>query len=309
MSSRARPSSASRPAALPVADVLGTLATALSAHRRAVLVAPPGSGKTTLVPPFLLESGLCPDGEIVVLQPRRVAARTVARRIAAQLGEAVGDRVGYQVRFDTRTSPRTRIRVVTEGILTAWLQRDPELTGVAAVVLDELHERSLHADLALALVKEVQDALREDLLLVVMSATLDAEPVAAYLDGCPVVTSDGRLHPVTVRYLDRAPEGRLEDTVAAGVLAMVDDAPEGDVLTFLPGVREIEAARRALGDRLAARGWDVAVLHGRLDPAEQDAALDPGPRPRVILATNLAETSLTISGVAAVVDSGLVKVM
>ncbi|PKN54117.1 MAG: ATP-dependent helicase HrpB, partial [Deltaproteobacteria bacterium HGW-Deltaproteobacteria-14] len=300
-----------RPAApaLPVASVLEDLAAALRGHRRVVLVAPPGSGKTTLVPPFLLASGLCPSGEIVVLQPRRVAARTVARRIAAGLGERVGERVGYQVRFDTVASHKTRIRVVTEGILTAWLQRDPELRGVAAVVLDELHERSLHADLALALVREVQEALREDLLLVVMSATLDAAPVAAYLGGCPVVSSDGRLHPVAVSHLPRAAEGPVAEVVAAGVLAMVDGAPGGDVLVFLPGVREIEAARGRLTAPLASRGWDTAVLHGRLDPAAQDAALDPGPRPRAILATNLAETSLTIAGVAAVVDSGLAKVM
>ena len=300
---------AGSPGALPIAAVLDALLDALRGHRRAVLQAPPGSGKTTLVPPALMASGLCDRGEVLVLQPRRVAARTVARRIAASLGEAVGGRVGYQVRFDTCVSRETRIRVVTEGILTAWLQRDPELRGVAAVVLDEFHERSLHADLALALVREVQEALRDDLLLVVMSATLDAEPVARYLGGCPVLRSDGRLHPVAISHLPRPATGPLADTVAAGVLATVDAAPSGDVLVFLPGVREIEAARTALAARLEARGWDAAVLHGRLDAAAQDAALDPGPRPRVILATNLAETSLTIAGVAAVVDSGLVKVM
>ncbi len=294
---------------LPVAAVLGEVTAALRATRRVVLEAPPGSGKTTLIPPLLLQSGLCPEGQILVLQPRRVAARTVARRIAAGLGARVGGLVGYQVRFDTRVSADTRIRVVTEGVLTAWIQRDPSLEGVAAVVLDEVHERSLVTDLGLAFVREIQEALRDDLLLVVMSATLDPEPLSRYLGGCPVVRSDGRLHPVDVDYLPVAPTGRLEQTVARGVLEVVDADPPGDVLVFLPGVREILAARERLEGPLSARGWDVATLYGRLDPKAQDAALDPGPRPRAILATNIAETSLTIAGVGAVVDSGLVKTM
>ena len=219
--------------------------------------------------------------------------------------------MGYQVRLDTRVSARTRIRVVTEGILTAWLQRDPELRGVAAVVLDELHERSLDADLALAFCREVQDALRDDLLVVAMSATLDAEGVAAYLGGCPIVSSDGRLYPVAIEHVERSLQGEpVADAVARGVLALLDRGDvDGDVLAFLPGVRDIEAARVLLEAPLAARGHAVDVLHGRLPPEQQDAVLDPGPRPRVVLATNIAETSLTLGRVGAVVDSGLHKVM
>ena len=317
--------------ALPVRAALAELGEALARARRAVLVAPPGSGKTTLVAPWLLGSGLVAarpgagGGEIVLLQPRRVAARAVARHMAAARGEAVGETVGYQVRFESKVSSRTRIRVVTEGILTARLQNDPSLEGVTAVILDEFHERSLHADLALALVKEIQDVLREDLLLIVMSATLDAGPIARFLGDCPIVSAPGRAFPVTLDYAagdagstDAGAAGRagtfgrprrIEDVMADGVLDVLEAGVTGDVLGFLPGVRMIEAARDRLAEPLRRRGRDVVVLHGSLDAREQDLALTPGTRPRVVLATNIAETSLTIPGVTAVVDAGLAKVM
>lgn len=310
------------PAVLPVSGVLAALGEALARHRRAVLVAPPGSGKTTLVPPWLLASGLVPKGEILMLQPRRVAARSVARFIAAQRHEDVGRTVGYQVRFETRASAETRIRVVTEGILTRRLQGDPSLEGVGAVILDEFHERSVHADLALALLKEVQEALRDDLLVLVMSATLDAEPVARFLGHCPIIVAEGRVHPIETHFADEGIDAgarphEIEAHMARATLDLVDRVEAAhrefprhrDVLGFLPGVRLIDQTRALLAPQLERRGWDVAVLHGSLDPREQDRALVPGPRPRVVLATNIAETSLTIPGVGAVVDSGLAKVM
>ena len=301
---------------LPVTAALPALGEALARHRRAVLVAPPGSGKTTLVAPWLLDSGLVPAGEIIVLQPRRVAARSVARFMAQLRGERVGATVGFQVRFEQEVSAQTRIRVVTEGILTARLQSSPDLVGVAAVVLDEFHERSIHADLALALLKEVQEVLRDDLLVIVMSATLDAEPIARFLGDCPIVRAEGRSYPVTTSFADdaRAPvtpgmhPREVEARVARGVIDALDMS-EGDVLGFLPGVRLIEGTRDKL-NHLA--GVDVEVLHGSLGPREQDRVLQPGgagARRRVVLSTNIAETSVTIPGIRAVVDSGLAKVM
>lgn len=281
-----------------------------------MLVAPPGSGKTTLVAPWLVDSGLAAGGEVVVLQPRRAAARSVARFMAAARGERVGGWVGFQVRFESRVSAQTRIRVVTEGILTSRLQRDPELAGVAAVVLDEFHERSVHADLALALLKEVQEVLRPELKVVVMSATLDASRVAGYLGGCGVVRAEGRSFEVETTFAEAGDaiepwaSGRdVEARMARAVLACVDGEPGADVLGFLPGVRLIEGTRQRLSRPLAERGYDVEVLHGRLASQEQDRVLAPGRRPRVVLATNIAETSLTIPGIRAVVDSGLAKVM
>jgi len=307
-------------ASLPVRAVLPDVGAALKRSRRVVLVAPPGSGKTTLVAPWLLDSGLVPKGEIIVLQPRRVAARSVARFMADMRGERVGETVGFQVRFEQEVSAKTRIRVVTEGILTARLQASPDLAGVAAVVLDEFHERSIHADLALALLKEVQDVLRDDLLVIVMSATLDAAPIAAFFGDCEIVRADGRAFDVTTAFADEGlaigpgthPRD-VEARMAKGVLELIDQvgdgARDGDVLGFLPGVRLIEGTRQRLLAPLAQRGFDVEVLHGSLGPREQDLVLSPGPRPRVVLATNIAETSLTIPGVRAVVDSGLAKVM
>jgi ATP-dependent helicase HrpB len=266
---------------------------ALRRARAAVLVAPPGSGKTTRVAPALLD-----DGPVFLLQPRRVAARSIARRIAAEQGLALGEDVGWQVRFERRFSPRTRLLVATEGVLTARLQSDPLLSGFRTIVLDEFHERSLHADLALALARQAWRA-REEMRLLVMSATLDAEPVARFLDGCAVMVASGRAHPVDVTH---APGVSLADAVR-DVLAR----PGGHVLCFLPGAPEI---RRAAAD-LDGRTGEVRVLplHGRLSAEEQDEALAPSSRRKVILATNVAETSLTVEGVSEVIDTGQQKVL
>lgn len=294
---------------LPIDDVLGELLTALRGHGAAVLVAPPGAGKTTRVPPAILDAGLAGEGRVVVLQPRRVAARASARRIAEERGAALGGEVGYRIRFEDRTGPTTRIEVLTEGLLTRRLQGDPFLEGVGCVVLDELHERSLHADLGLALLREVRREARPDLRLVAMSATLDPGPVAAFLE-CPVVVAEGRTFPVEVAY-DPLPDDRpLPQRCAAAARAelaraLSSDLGAGHVLVFLPGVGEIERTAEALGPLAEA---DVLPLHGSLPGEAQDRALAPSPRPKVVLATNIAETSVTLEGVRAVVDSGLARV-
>ena len=291
----------SNPETLPVDGVLDQLAAALGERRRAVLHAPPGAGKTTRVPPALMRAPWL-EGRVVMLEPRRVAARAAAARIAAELGSRVGELVGHRVRNDTKVGPATRIEVVTEGVLTRMLQDDPSLAGVGAVIFDEFHERSLHADLGLALTLEAQTELRPDLALLVMSATLDDRRIAEVLGDAPVVRSDGRRHPVTTHH--RARQGtELEVDVAAAVEhAWAHD--QGDVLAFLPGARWI----RRTADRLAGRlpGGIVLPLHGSLDAAEQDQAIaaDPHGRRKVVLATDIAETSLTIDGVRVVVDGG-----
>ncbi len=287
---------------LPVAEVVGALAGALDARGAAVLVAPPGSGKTTAVPLALLDVPWLDGRSIVVLEPRRIAARAAAARMAALLGEPVGERVGHRVRFHTRVSPRTRVEVVTEGVLTRRLQRDPALEGVGLVVLDEFHERSLEADLALALVLDARRGLREDLRVLVMSATLDAGAVSAVLGGAPVLTCAGRQHPVEVEHLDREPDGP-PGVGAARAVERVLARHGGDVLVFLPGGREI----RTLAERLEGVDALVRPLYGDLPPEAQDRAIAPDAqgRRRVVLATNIAETSLTIEGVGVVVDSGL----
>jgi len=280
--------------ALPIDAHVDAIREALDRTRTCVVVAPPGAGKTTRVPPALLDAGPC-----VVLQPRRAAARALARRIAAERGWTEGVEVGWQVRFERRFGRDTRLLIATEGILTARLQSDPLLSGFATVVLDEFHERSVHADLALALAREAMRA-RDDLRVVVMSATLDPGPVAAYLGDGPTVTVDARPHEVAIEWM---PGVAVEEAVRRAV----DETP-GDVLAFLPGAREIDRARGRLAD-LVARGIAVLPLHGGLAPDAQDAALVSGDRRRVVLATNLAETSVTVPGVTAVVDSGLHKVM
>jgi ATP-dependent helicase HrpB len=293
---------------LPIDPLLPELMAALRGAGAAVLQAPPGAGKTTRVPPALLAAGLAGRGQVVVLEPRRVAARAAARRIAAEQGWRLGKEVGYQVRFERVASERTRILVVTEGVLLRRLQEDPLLEGVGAVVFDELHERSLEIDLGLALARRVQQEVRPDLVLLAMSATLEATAVAAYLGGCPVLSSPGRAHQVAVRWLGRPAPGRQAAVVAAAVRRALDEIA-GDVLVFLPGMGEIRGAGAALEPLATERELDLRPLHGSLPAAEQDAALAPSPRRKVVLATNVAETSLTIPGVRAVVDTGLARVL
>ncbi len=299
-------------APLPIDQALPALQDALTRAGAAVLTAPPGAGKSTRVPLALLASGLLPAGqELVLLQPRRLAARAVARRLAEELGEPVGETVGHQVRHERRVGPRTRIRVVTEGILQARLVDDPLLSGVGAVLLDEFHERSAHADLALACLREVREA-RPELRLVIMSATLEVEPLRRFLGGCPWVDCPARPHPLVLEHLPQ-PEGRpLPEAVRAGLRHLLGrpDDPGGDVLVFLPGAGEIRACLEALAADPLPGAPALVPLHGSLPAAEQDRAVRPGPRGgprRIVLATNLAETSLTVPGVRAVVDTGWVK--
>ncbi len=286
---------------LPVDALLPALVESLRNHPNLVLEAPPGAGKTTRVPPALLTAGY---GEVLVLEPRRLAARLAARRVASEMGEAVGETVGYQVRFESVAGPKTRIRFLTEGVLTRRLLADPELGGAGAVVLDEFHERHLEGDLALALLRRLQKGRRPDLRLVVMSATLDGGRVASYLDGCPVLRSEGRLYAMTVAYTPHSAE-TLEARVAGAVERVLREESTGDVLVFLPGAAEIRRCQRAVrGNAL------VLPLYGDLPPEEQDRAVQPavGGQRKVILSTNVAESSVTIEGVRAVVDSGLARV-
>ena len=286
--------------ALPIDAVLAPLTDALVAHGRAVLVAPPGAGKTTRVPLALLDHV---RGRILMLEPRRLAARAAAERLAQQLGETTGARVGYRMRGESVAG--SRIEVVTEGILTRMIQSDPGLDGIGCVIFDEFHERSLNADLGLALLWEARAALRPDLMLLVMSATLDAEPVAAMLDGAPVIRSEGRAFSVETRWLDRPlPAGHRLDAEAARLIAQAEAETRdtgGTILAFLPGEGEI----RRVAARLADLPADVVTLFGAMDFKAQRAALSPpGARRRVVLATSIAETSLTIPGVRVVVDGG-----
>lgn len=293
---------------LPIDAVLPELTDALRAAGCAVLVAPTGAGKTTRVPPALLDGGLAGSGSVVVLEPRRLAARAAARRMASERGVALGQEVGYHVRFDRKARDDTRLLVVTEGLFLRRLQEDPLLEGVGAVVFDEFHERHLDSDLALAMVRRVREQVRPDLPLVVMSATLDGEAVAAALGGCPLVVSEGRTHPVDVAWAPAPLEGRLADHVLLGVRDVLGRS-EGDVLVFLPGVGEIRAAARALGPLAEQRDLALVELFGDLSPDKQDGALRAGPRRKLVLATNVAETSVTIENVTAVVDTGLARVL
>ena len=283
-------------------SVLPELLAVLQAGNVAVLQAPPGAGKTTRVPLALLDAPFLKGERIIMLEPRRLAAVNAARYMAACLGEEVGRRVGYSIRFERKVSRETRIEVVTEGILARRLQGDPQLEGVGAVIFDEFHERSLTCDLSLALCRDVQQGLREDLRILVMSATLDAAPVAALLGGAPLVSSPGRQFPVEVNYLKSDPVGRLPEQAASAVLSALGQT-SGDLLVFLPGAGEIRRCERLLQDKLGD-SVIVAVLYGDLPFAAQERAILPGDRRKVVLATNIAETSLTIEGVRVVVDTG-----
>lgn len=292
--------------ALPIDAFLPEIVRSLESVPRLVLVAEPGAGKTTRLPPALLDAAFAKRGQVLVLEPRRIAARLSARRVAEELGESVGQRIGYVVRFEREVSAKTRVVFLTEALLTRRLIEDPSLDGVNTVVLDEFHERSLHTDLGLALLTRLTQTVRPDLRLVVMSATLDAERVATFLDA-PVVRVPGRTYPVHVEYLDKPDERRLDEQIAAAVRKLAVRGLEGDVLVFLPGAAEIRFAQAACANVAATFDLELAMLHGDLDKGEQDQAISRGKRRKIILSTNIAETSLTLEGVVAVIDSGLVR--
>lgn len=291
---------------LPIDELLPALRQALAGHDCAVLQAEPGAGKTTRVPLALLDEPWLAGRRILMLEPRRLAASNAARYMAACLGEPVGGTVGYSIRFERRLSPKTRIEVLTEGILARRLQNDPYLQGVGLVIFDEFHERNLDSDLALALCRDVQTGLRNDLRLLVMSATLDGEPIARLLGGAPLLSSHGRSFPVTIRYLEKPPVGRIAEFTAAAV-SRAWPATEGDLLVFLPGVGDILRCRQLLADNPALQDALLCPLYADLPFAEQERALTPSNQRRVVLATNIAETSLTIEGVRVVIDSGYMR--
>ena len=296
-------------APLPIDEVLPALLRALASRSAAVLQAPPGAGKTTRVPLALREVPWLAGQRIVMLEPRRLAARAAARRMAAALGESVGDTVGFRVRGESRAGPRTRVEVVTEGVLTRMLQGDPTLEGVGLVIFDEFHERHLQGDVGLALARQTQEILRPELRLLVMSATLDGAAVAALLGDAPLITSEGRAFPVELRHLAPRDGQRLDAAVAAAIRhALAHDA--GDILAFLPGAGEIRRTVALLAPASLPAGVSVHPLFGDLPPAAQDAAIAPAAagRRKVVLATAIAETSLTIEGVRLVVDGGLARV-
>jgi len=294
---------------LPIDAVLDDLARALVSRNVAVLVAPPGAGKTTRVPLALLDAPWSANKKIIVLEPRRIAARASAERMAQTLGEKVGQTVGYRVRFGSKVSRATRIEVVTEGIFSRQILDDPELNGVAAVLFDEFHERSLDADLGLALARDAQTGLREDLRILVMSATLDGARVARLLGEAPVVASEGRAFPVETRYLGRKADAPIERQMADAIATALRADP-GSVLAFLPGAAEIRRTQNFLGERIHNASIEIVPLFGALDASVQDRAIAPAPKGhrKVVLATSIAETSLTIEGVRIVVDSGLARV-
>ena len=294
---------------LPIDAVLDALSGTLERSNTAVLVAPPGAGKTTRVPLALRDAPWVGDRKIIVLEPRRIAARASAERMAKSLGERAGDTVGYRVRFGSKVSRATRIEVVTEGIFTRQILDDPELTGIAAVLFDEFHERSLDADLGLALARDAQQGLREDLRILVMSATLDGARVARLLGDAPVVESEGRAFPVETRYVGRKPDAPVERQMAETIASALR-ADAGSVLAFLPGAAEIRRTQTMLAERVHDASVEIVPLFGALDAAVQDRAISPAPKGgrKVVLATSIAETSLTIEGVRIVVDSGLARV-
>src|SRR2546421_3089643 len=292
---------------LPIDDPPPALTPARPPRHAAVLVAPPGAGKTTHVPLVLAGEPWTKNGKILVLEPRRIAARAAADRMAKTLGERVGDTVGLRVRFGSKVSAKTRIEVLTEGVFTRLILDDPELKGIAAVLFDEFHQRSLDADLGLALARDVQQGLREGLKILVMSATIDGARVAALLGDAPVIESQGRAFPVETRYVGRDPRARIEEQMADAVTRALRAEP-GSVLAFLPGATEIRRTETLLKERVDAN-TDVVALYGALDAQTQDRAISPAPpgRRKIVLATSIAETSLTIEGVRIVVDSGLAR--
>ncbi|MFY9658549.1 MAG: ATP-dependent helicase HrpB [Methylocystis sp.] len=294
---------------LPIDDVLPDLEAALAAQPNLVLVAPPGAGKTTRVPLALLDAPWRGDGKLILLEPRRLAARAAAQRLAATLKEGLGETVGLRMRLETKVSAKTRIEVVTEGVFARMILDDPELSGVSAVLFDEFHERSLDADLGLALALDAQGGLREDLRLIAMSATLDDARVATLMRDAPVISSEGRAFPVDTRHLGRDPSLRLEEDILRALLRAIREE-EGSILAFLPGQAEIRRVTTLLEERGLPPNVELCPLYGALDRAEQDRAIarPPAGKRKIVLATSIAETSLTIEGVRVVIDSGLSRV-
>ena len=294
---------------LPIEEILPRLRATLAGGVNAVVVAPPGAGKTTRIPLALVDEPWLAGRKLILLEPRRLAARAAAARMASTLGESVGDTVGYRVRLQSKVSARTRIEVVTEGVFTRMIQDDPTLEGVGAVLFDEFHERSLDADMGLAFARDSQRLLREDLRILVMSATLDGAAVARLLDDAPVIESQGRAFPVDTRYLGRDPARRLEEQVARAVdKALAEET--GSLLVFLPGQGEILRTRDLIAERMRRSDVDLAPLYGAMEGRDQDLAIGPSPpgRRKVVLATSIAETSLTIEGVRVVIDAGFSRV-
>jgi ATP-dependent helicase HrpB len=295
------------PAPLPIDDVLPALCAAVATGGAAVLVAPPGAGKTTRVPGAILDAGLAGSGDVVVLEPRRLAARMSAARVAHERGGGLGGEIGYEVRFDRKVGGATRIRYVTEGILSRRLLDDPTLRGTGCVIVDEFHERHLASDLALAAVARLRAGPRPDLRVIVMSATLDAEPVARFL-AAPILVSEGRTFPVAVEHLNAPDDRSISKQVVTAVRRLLAEALDGDILVFLPGATEIRHCTEDLAELATRHDLAVVPLHGDLAADEQDRAIARSPRRKVILSTNVAETSVTIDGVVAVIDSGVARV-
>ncbi len=299
------------PQHLPIYDIADAIAETLATQSRLVLTAPTGSGKSTQVPQILLDRGLLGSGEVVVLQPRRLAARLLASRVAEERGTPLGAEVGYQVRLDRRLSDATRMLYVTEGILLRRLLSSPNLDQVSAILFDEFHERHVYGDITLARARMLQESTRPDLKLVVMSATLDTALIRNYLHDCPVLSAVGRTYPVDIDYLPRPVDLRRQpvwNTAADAFEQLVKSGVDGDVLVFMPGAYEIGRTIDAIGNLSCARDWTLLPLYGELPPAEQDRAVRPTPDRKVVVATNVAETSITIDGVHAVIDAGLARI-
>ena len=294
---------------LPIYDIADDLCTTFTTASRLILTAPTGSGKSTQVPQILLDHGLLGTGEVIILQPRRLAARLLAARVAEERQQALGTEVGYQVRFDAQVSAATRIRYVTEGILLRRLLTSPQLDGVSTIIFDEFHERHVYGDVTLACARQLQETTRPDLQLVVMSATLDTALLRDYLAPCATLSAAGRMFPVEVEYLPRPVEARqpVWDTAADAFERLVRQGIDGDVLVFMPGAYEISRTIDAIGNLVCARGWTLLPLYGELPPADQDRAVRPVAGRKVVVATNVAETSITIAGIRAVIDAGLAR--